>query len=136
VPVMALAQRAQTLDAFVRNAVSDLLRALGIQRSRTPARRPALAQHEWWLHDLADHLSMSQITLDSWVRRGWADGYLHPQAKLTVVRTPPTRPSPAAAQRALRTYSSSADTTFYANLASRRGAQPTKMPCWFSRPGR
>ena len=29
---------------------------------------------------------MSQITLDSWVRRGWADGYLHPQAKLTVVR--------------------------------------------------
>lgn len=43
------------IDAFIPNAVSDLLRAVGIQRSRTPARPPALAQHEWWLHDLADH---------------------------------------------------------------------------------
>jgi DNA invertase Pin-like site-specific DNA recombinase len=77
------------IDVFTPNAVSDLLRALGIQRSRTPARRPALAQHEWWLRDLAAHLGMSQITLDSWVRRGWADGYLHPQAKLTVVRAGP-----------------------------------------------
>jgi DNA invertase Pin-like site-specific DNA recombinase len=77
------------IDVFTPNAVSDLLRALGIQRSRTPARRPALAQHEWWLRDLAAHLGMSQITLDSWVRRGWATGYLHPQAKLTVVRAGP-----------------------------------------------
>ena len=75
--------------AFTPNAVSDLLRALGIQRSRTPARRPALAQHEWWLRDLAAHLGMSQITLDSWVRRGWADGYLHPATKLIVVRADP-----------------------------------------------
>jgi hypothetical protein len=35
------------IPAFTPNAVSDLLRALGIQRSRIPARRPALAQHEW-----------------------------------------------------------------------------------------
>ena len=34
---------------------------------------------------------MSQVTLDSWVRRGWADGYLHPQAKLTVVRADPAK---------------------------------------------
>ena len=34
---------------FTPNAVSDLLRALGIQRSRIPAgrNRPALDQHEW-----------------------------------------------------------------------------------------
>jgi len=76
---------------FTLNAVRDLLQALGIHRSRNPAfhNRPALAQHEWWLRDLAAHLGMSQITLDSWVRRGWADGYLHPQARLLVVRAGP-----------------------------------------------
>ncbi len=74
--------------AFTPNAVRDLLRALGIRRSRIPARRnrPALAEHEWWLRDLAAHLGMPEITLDSWVRRGWAAGYLHPQARLLVVR--------------------------------------------------
>jgi DNA invertase Pin-like site-specific DNA recombinase len=75
--------------AFTANAVSDLLRAAGIHRPRNPARRPPLAQHEWWLRDLADHLAMSQITLDSWVRRGWATGYLHPAIKRTVVRADP-----------------------------------------------
>ena len=29
---------------------------------------------------------MSEVTLDSWVRRGWATGYLHPGIKLTVVQ--------------------------------------------------
>jgi DNA-binding MarR family transcriptional regulator len=48
-----------------------------------------LDQHEWWLRDLAAHLGMSQVTLDSWVRRGWAAGYLHPQARLLVVRADP-----------------------------------------------
>ena len=77
--------------AFTPNAVRDLLQALGIHRSRNPAsrNRPALAQHEWWLRDLATHLGMSQVTLDSWVRRGWADGYLHPQARLLVVCADP-----------------------------------------------
>ncbi len=79
------------IPAFTPNAVSDLLRALGIRRSHIPARgnRPALAQHEWWLRDLADQLGMSAITLDSWVRRGWATGYLHPAIKRTVVRADP-----------------------------------------------
>ena len=77
--------------AFTPSSVRDLLRALGIRRSRIPARRnrPALAEHEWRLRDLAAHLGMSQVTLDSWVRRGWAAGYLHPQARLTVVRADP-----------------------------------------------
>jgi hypothetical protein len=76
---------------FTPNAVSDLLRALGIQRSRIPAgrNRPALDQHEWWLRDLAAHLGMPEVTLDHWVRRGWAVGYLHPQARLRVVRAGP-----------------------------------------------
>jgi DNA invertase Pin-like site-specific DNA recombinase len=76
--------------AFTANAVSDLLRAAGIRRSRIPAQRPPLDQHEWWLRDLADHLAMSAITLDSWVRRGWVTGYLHPAIKRTVVRADPT----------------------------------------------
>jgi hypothetical protein len=79
------------IDAFTPNAVTDLLRALGIQRSHIPAprNRPALAPHEWWLRDLAEHLGMPAVTLDSWVRRGWATGYLHPQARLRVVRADP-----------------------------------------------
>ena len=32
---------------------------------------------------------MSKITLDAWIRRGWADGYLHPRARLIVVRADP-----------------------------------------------
>jgi DNA invertase Pin-like site-specific DNA recombinase len=79
------------IPAFTANAVTDLLRALGIQRSHIPARRnrPAPAQHEWWLRDLADHLGMSAITLDAWVRRGWATGHLHPDVKLIVVQADP-----------------------------------------------
>jgi DNA invertase Pin-like site-specific DNA recombinase len=75
--------------AFTATAVSDLLRAAGIRRPRIPAQRPPLAQHEWWLRDLAAHLGMSAITLDSWVRRGWATGYLHPAIKRIVVRADP-----------------------------------------------
>jgi hypothetical protein len=32
--------------------------------------------------DLAGHLGMPEVTLDHWVRRGWATGYLHPEARL------------------------------------------------------
>lgn len=77
-------------ETFTKNVVADLLRALGIQRSRTPDhRRPDLGEHEWWLADLAEHLDMSKITLDAWVRRGWATGRLHPQARLTVIHADP-----------------------------------------------
>jgi len=79
------------IQSFTPSAVTDLLRALGIRRSRIPARRnrPALAQDEWWLRDLAEHLGMPEVTLDHWVRRDWATGYLHPQARLRVVRADP-----------------------------------------------
>jgi DNA invertase Pin-like site-specific DNA recombinase/DNA-binding MarR family transcriptional regulator len=74
---------------FTKNAVRDLLIALGLHRSRIPCRHPDLGEGEWWLRDLAEHLGMSKITLDAWVRRGWADGYLHPEARLIVVRADP-----------------------------------------------
>jgi len=74
---------------FTKNAVHDLLIALGLHRSRIPSRHPDLGEGEWWLRDLAEHLGMSKITLDAWVRRGWADGYLHPEARLIVVRADP-----------------------------------------------
>jgi len=75
--------------AFTQSSAGDLLGTLGLRHARTPAARPELGEHEWWLRDLADHLGMSKITLDAWVRRGWADGYLHPEARLTVVRADP-----------------------------------------------
>jgi hypothetical protein len=71
---------------FTKNAVHDLLSALGLNRPRNPSLRPVLGEDEWWLRDLAGHLGMPKITLDAWVRRGWADGYLHPGARLIVVR--------------------------------------------------
>lgn len=75
--------------AFTQSSVGDLIATLGLRQARTPARRPELGEHEWWLRDLAEHIGMSKITLDAWIRRGWADGYLHPEARLTVVRADP-----------------------------------------------
>lgn len=75
--------------AFTQSSAGHLVSALGLHHARTPALRPELGEHEWWLRDLAEHLDMSRITLDSWIRRGWADGYLHPEARLTVVRADP-----------------------------------------------
>ena len=76
-------------DVFTVNSVRELLSALGLQHARGPARRPAPGKDEWWLRDLAAHLGMSKNTLDAWVRRSWADGYLHPEARLIVVRAGP-----------------------------------------------
>jgi DNA invertase Pin-like site-specific DNA recombinase/DNA-binding MarR family transcriptional regulator len=75
--------------AFTSSSARDLLGALGLQHARTPASRPELGEHEWWLRDLAEHLGMSKVTLDAWIRRGWADGYLHPEARLIAVRADP-----------------------------------------------
>jgi NAD(P)-dependent dehydrogenase (short-subunit alcohol dehydrogenase family) len=63
---------------------ADELGGIGI---RVNGIRPGIVESE--LRDLAGHLGMSQVTLDSWVRRGWADGYLHPEARLIVVRADP-----------------------------------------------
>lgn len=75
--------------AFTENSVRSLLGALGLQNARAPSRRPELPEHEWWLRDLAEHLDIPKVTLGSWVRRGWAAGYLHPEARLIVVRADP-----------------------------------------------
>src|SRR5260370_652477 len=77
-------ERAET---FTKNSVHDLLSALGLQHARAQARRPELGEHEWWLRDLAARLGMSNVTLDPWVRPGWADGY-RPPAPRPLVRRP------------------------------------------------
>ena len=90
-------RRAERRGPAAAQAVRRLHRELGPRaavRARpaltpAPRRRPELGEHEWWLRDLAEHLGMSKITLDAWVRRGWADGYLHPEARLIVVRADP-----------------------------------------------
>ena len=74
---------------FTTEMARVLLRAVDPQRVRIPRHRPELPAHEWWLRDLADHIGMSEITLDGWVRRGWATGYLHPEAGLRIVRADP-----------------------------------------------
>jgi len=75
--------------AFTQSSVRDLLGALGLQHTWTTAPRLELGEREWWLRDLAEHLGMSKVTLDAWIRRGWADGYVHPGARLIVVRADP-----------------------------------------------
>ena len=86
------------IDVFTPNAFSDLLRALGIQRSLTPARRPALAPTSGgcatWPLTWACPRSPSTPGSAAAGRR-----YLHPQAKLTVVRACPAE---IARLRALR----------------------------------
>jgi DNA invertase Pin-like site-specific DNA recombinase len=74
---------------FTTEMVLSLLRSVDPQRARSPRQRPELAEHEWWLRDLANHIGMSEITLDGWVRRGWVTGYLHPEAGLRIVRADP-----------------------------------------------
>ena len=51
--------------------VQTLMRRLGFGTRRTTPTRAALAEHEWWLPDLALALEMPEVTLYNWVRRGW-----------------------------------------------------------------
>lgn len=53
-----------------------MVRALLSRRRLSPTRRSAQSQkrlkkHEWWLPELASHLQMPEVTLYTWVRRGW-----------------------------------------------------------------
>ncbi len=47
------------------------MRRLGLSQSLSPQPNEALAEHEWWLPDLATYLAMPRPTLYNWVRRGW-----------------------------------------------------------------
>src|SRR5690348_8401142 len=99
---------------------ADELGGIGI---RVNGIRPGIVASE--LRDPAGHLGMSQVTLDSWVHRGWADGYLHPEARLIVVRA-----DPAEAERLRALHHMPRGTTQPAPLAEKSG-RPHKH-----RPGR
>jgi DNA invertase Pin-like site-specific DNA recombinase len=63
---------------FSAQSVNDLLRRQGLSRYPGRAGHPPderLGEHEWRLPDLAAALDMPQVTLHTWVHRGWVHGH-------------------------------------------------------------
>jgi DNA invertase Pin-like site-specific DNA recombinase len=63
---------------FSAQSVNDLLRRQGLSRYPGRAGHPPderLGEHEWRLPDLAAALNMPQVTLHTWVHRGWIHGH-------------------------------------------------------------
>jgi hypothetical protein len=60
--------------------VQALMRRLGLGNHQATPPQPPLAEHEWWLPDLARVLVMPEVTLYNWVRRGWVKARQQPQA--------------------------------------------------------
>lgn len=56
---------------FNAEEVRALMRRLGLVTPRIPENQASLAEHEWWLPQLAGVLQMPTVTLYNWVRRGW-----------------------------------------------------------------
>jgi DNA invertase Pin-like site-specific DNA recombinase len=60
---------------YNRQMVRQLLARSGLSSwSRSRADGGVLGADEWWLNQLALELGMPQITLHSWLRRGWVSG--------------------------------------------------------------
>jgi hypothetical protein len=60
---------------YNRQMVRQLLARSGLSSwSRSRADGGVLGADEWWLNQLAVELGMPQITLHSWLRRGWVSG--------------------------------------------------------------
>jgi hypothetical protein len=63
-------------ERFGRQGVRDLLHRLGASVPYARATRcDELSGNEWWLPDLARELPMSDVTLYSWIKRGWVRAY-------------------------------------------------------------
>ena len=58
---------------FNAESLRALIRRLGLGQRKDPKPKETLEQHEWWLPELADVLSMPAVTLYDWVRRGWVN---------------------------------------------------------------
>ena len=58
-------------QTFNREIVRKLMRRLGLIQPSSPQPCETLAEHEWWLPDLAVHLTIPRPTLYGWVKRGW-----------------------------------------------------------------
>ncbi|MDJ0704017.1 MAG: recombinase family protein [Leptolyngbyaceae cyanobacterium MO_188.B28] len=66
-------------QTFNRPIVQTLMRRLGLRPHRGSQTRAVLAQHEWWLPDLASALAMPTTTLYHWVQRGWVKARQQPE---------------------------------------------------------
>jgi DNA invertase Pin-like site-specific DNA recombinase len=59
-------------ERFGRQGVRDLLLRLGTNAVQArPISRAGLGTNEWWLPDLAREIPLSDVTLHSWIKRGW-----------------------------------------------------------------
>jgi DNA invertase Pin-like site-specific DNA recombinase len=67
-------------DRFGPQGVRDIMLDLGLAAPGTPRPHPAveLPPNQWWRSDLARHLGMPDITLYSWITRGWVTAHQHP----------------------------------------------------------
>ena len=62
-------------ETFGAQGIQELLRRLGVVRTRQQATRlPELGADEWLLGDLAQAVAMPPVTLYNWLRRGWVSG--------------------------------------------------------------
>ena len=64
---------------FNPEILRSLMRRLGLGTRRCPKPRQVLAEHEWWLPELALALEMPEVTLYNWVRRGWVTARQQPE---------------------------------------------------------
>ena len=64
---------------FNQEMVQSLMLRLGLRSHRGSQQREELAQHEWWLSDLASVLEMPTITLYNWVKRRWVKARQQPE---------------------------------------------------------
>lgn len=59
-------------ERFGQQGMRDLLHRLGLREPRSRSvRRDGLAEHEWWLPELARAIGMPTVTLYTWIGRGW-----------------------------------------------------------------
>lgn len=67
-------------QTFNSEEVRTLMRRLGLVLPRVSASQPTLAEHEWWLPQLASVLEMPSVTLYNWVQRGWVKARQQPES--------------------------------------------------------
>jgi DNA invertase Pin-like site-specific DNA recombinase len=68
-------------ENFGPAGVRELMNRLGLVEPRSRSkRRDGLEDNEWWLPELARELGMPEVTLYSWIGRGWVEGRQIPGA--------------------------------------------------------
>jgi hypothetical protein len=73
-------------ELFSRQGVCDLIQRLGIRPAKRARRAEIqLKKNEWLLSDLAQETGIPQVTLYSWVRRGWVKSHFTGEARKHLV---------------------------------------------------